>query len=293
MKTFPPYPQSQVCCVVDLLETLGFHTWYNYTGLEFMDNKLDRIEKYIQHLIEDQLVRIIAGDQPSLTLIERLMDVLQQHLRKDPDGTLKAPDLFFIHVNPEELPQWLLHQETLNQMAVLLHEKGGEEGLFFATKPEIRVQNDAQIAKGDFLITTGFSPRKAALPETAAIPPISQEPVGNRVPREAYMIIQGVENFPLTAPVINIGRHSDNDLILPDPHISRHHAQLRVIHQRYVIFDAGSTGGVLLNGKPITQATLRSGDVLRLGATNLIYVQEPSTKETTTAFSPGNDGQEQ
>jgi pSer/pThr/pTyr-binding forkhead associated (FHA) protein len=72
---------------------------------------------------------------------------------------------------------------------------------------------------------------------------------------------------------------------MEDQYISRHHVQLRAINQRYVIFDVGSTGGILLNGKPITQATLHPGDVIRIGMTHLIYVQDTTGDLPTSALS--------
>jgi len=69
-----------------------------------------------------------------------------------------------------------------------------------------------------------------------------------------------------------------------DPHISRHHAQLRVINQQYVLFDVGSTGGVFLNDRKVSQSRLYSGDVIRLGTSNLIYVQETLAEDPTTAL---------
>jgi pSer/pThr/pTyr-binding forkhead associated (FHA) protein len=39
----------------------------------------------------------------------------------------------------------------------------------------------------------------------------------------------------------------------------------------YVVLDAGSQSGTFVNGAPIAEHTLRSGDVLRLGRTTFIY----------------------
>ncbi len=115
------------------------------------------------------------------------------------------------------------------------------------------------------------------------------EEIKNSLPEDAFFIVGGTRNYPLTEPVINIGRHSNNDLVLNDPHVSRHHAQLRAINKRYVIFDIGSIGGTLINDKPITQATLFNGDVVRLGMTNLIYVQANISTSPTTALATDDD----
>lgn len=49
--------------------------------------------------------------------------------------------------------------------------------------------------------------------------------------------------------VITIGRTPDNDVVIHDPKISRHHAQI-VQHERgeYSIVDLKSTNGTYVNG---------------------------------------------
>jgi hypothetical protein len=44
-----------------------------------------------------------------------------------------------------------------------------------------------------------------------------------------------------------------------------------------------------LNGKSISQATLQAGDVLRIGTLNLIYIQD-STSANPTSAMPVNPG---
>ncbi|MBK7202376.1 FHA domain-containing protein [Candidatus Amarolinea dominans] len=60
------------------------------------------------------------------------------------------------------------------------------------------------------------------------------------------------DEHPLTKPVLNIGRSSENDLILlDDPQISRHHLRLTYTAQGFQVQDLGSAVGALLNGQPL------------------------------------------
>ena len=258
-----------------------------------MDKKLDRLEQHLQTIIEEKLVRIITGHQPSETLIERLVKVLRESLIQDPTGSTIAPDQIIIHVNPENLLDWRAHQEDLDQISKHLQAEGTGEGLNFFSDPQIIIQSDPQIAWQEYAITTTFSDNEDPLPDTSAMTPAHVNRLEESIPAEACLIVRGEKNITLDKVVINIGRHSDNDLVLQDPHVSRQHAQLRVIKDHYVIFDAGSTGGVFLNGKKIAQATLQSGDVIRIGMTNLIYVQEPSAEGSTTVLPADNEGSEE
>jgi len=258
-----------------------------------MDKKLDRIEAQLQNLFEDKLVKILTGRRPGETLIERLVEVLQDNLKQDHNGIVIAPDQYVIYVNPVDLPDWRSHHDLLAEIAQRLQENGAVEGLQFAAAPVITVESDPQISNHGFLINVGFSDITPPLPDTAAMQQSLTVHAEDRVPEGAYLIVSGEMNVPLHKMVVNIGRHSENDLVLHDPHISRQHAQLRIINGCYVIFDAGSTGGIFLNGKRISQATLQSGDVIRIGMTNLIYVQEHASEEPTTAFSPDEEGAHQ
>jgi pSer/pThr/pTyr-binding forkhead associated (FHA) protein len=74
--------------------------------------------------------------------------------------------------------------------------------------------------------------------------------------------------------VINLGRRADNHIVIDDPHVSRQHAQLRVIDNRYVIFDLESAGGTFVNNSRVEQATLFPGDVISLAGAELVYGQD-------------------
>lgn len=91
---------------------------------------------------------------------------------------------------------------------------------------------------------------------------------------DAFLIINGVDLFPLNQPVISIGRRIDNALVLNDPRVSRSHAELRCFHGRYVIFDMGSSGGTYVNGKRVDHSVLYDGDILSLAGVHVIFRQK-------------------
>lgn len=255
-----------------------------------MNKKLDRIEAHLQQLVENKLVQLLTGRRPSETLIERLMKAMQGNLKHRQDGLLLAPDQFIINVNPDDLLDWQNYQNILDEIAVNLQEKGETEGIHFTHTPSITVLGDPQTQKKEYSISVSFSLKNAPPQDTTAMPQFNAGNFEDKIPRDAYLIVRGTKNFPLRQIVVNIGRHSENDLILNDPHISRHHAQLRAINQHYILFDVGSTGGVFLNEEKITQATLQTGDVIRLGSAKLIYVQESVSADATTTILIDDEG---
>lgn len=62
-----------------------------------------------------------------------------------------------------------------------------------------------------------------------------------------------------------IGRSEHNDLCLPSPYLSRHHAVIVGTPDGYYVVDLNSVNGVLLNGNPVARAVLCDHDVLTLG----------------------------
>ena len=249
-----------------------------------MNNKLDRLEAHLRTLFEESLIKALTGRKPHITLIDDLVQVMRENLKRGFEGDLLAPDRFLIHVPPDNLLEWQVHQDILNDMAASIYQIGQEEDLTFLRPPTIEVHLDSTISNQNYLISAQISEEDPDLPDTAGMTQPEKTDSTVSIPKDASLIIGGTSIFSLEKSVINVGRHSDNDLVLDDPHVSRHHAQLRVIRDQFVIFDVGSTGGTFLNGSPITKATLQTGDVIRIGVVNLIYTQDTTSPTTTTAI---------
>ncbi|KUK46104.1 MAG: FHA domain-containing protein [Anaerolinea thermophila] len=249
-----------------------------------MNNNLEQFETRLRLLFEENLIRLIPGMHAPRKLFDDLLAAMHENGMTTPEGNVFAPDEYKIHVPMEDLDDWKAHQDILNEMADFLHKTGFSESYNFKYPPSIVVLPQERLQSKDFYLECSISPTKPVLPDTAAIPNDERPNLQDEIPDRAYLIIGGSENFSLEKSVIDIGRHSDNDLILSEPHVSRHHAQLRAINKRYVIFDVGSTGGLFINGKKISQATLQPGDVIRIGMVNLIFVQDITSENPTTVM---------
>jgi hypothetical protein len=254
-----------------------------------MKINLDFIESHLRSLFEESLVRVLPGEHTQFNLIDKLLAVINQNLKETGEGTMIAPDRFVIAIPQNELSNWQQHQDLLEKILVELNTFGTSNGINFPSQPTIHLETLPEGVECRIDIRCAFSPAAPALPDTAAMDHPQDELTPPDVPQNAFLVIGGKTNFPLIGPVINIGRHSENDLVLDDQYVSRHHAQIRAINKRYVVFDVGSTGGIFINGKQIAQATLHPGDVISMGIINLIYVQDSTSENPTSAVQIEND----
>jgi pSer/pThr/pTyr-binding forkhead associated (FHA) protein len=65
-----------------------------------------------------------------------------------------------------------------------------------------------------------------------------------------------------------LGR-SQADVVLKDPKVSRQHATIEWAEEGYRYIDHGSTNGSFINDKRVTTHTLSTGDMIKLGNTEL------------------------
>ena len=73
--------------------------------------------------------------------------------------------------------------------------------------------------------------------------------------------------MPLPAKAMRIGRVPDNDLVLSDLNVSRHHAELRKSPSgSYEIVDLGSHNGTFVNGQRVTAQMLTEQDLVSIGS---------------------------
>jgi sigma-B regulation protein RsbU (phosphoserine phosphatase) len=109
---------------------------------------------------------------------------------------------------------------------------------------------------------------------------------------------QPATRLVLGATTVRIGRGTGSDLHVPDPHISKQHAEVRRELGQYVVVDVGSRAGVLVNGARVDRRALADGDVIELGDSSPVRItfrQQATPPLDTTSFaavagSPGDGG---
>lgn len=110
--------------------------------------------------------------------------------------------------------------------------------------------------------------------------------------------VPGVK-IALEKSLFRIGRGSDNDLCIEDDLISREHAIIELVQSAereairdYVLRDVGSTNGTYVNHLQITDHVLKTGDMIRMGQSFLLFSEDAETDLSATlqlkkSFIPG------
>jgi hypothetical protein len=78
----------------------------------------------------------------------------------------------------------------------------------------------------------------------------------------------------LAEEVTTVGSVAGNTIVLSDPAVSRKHAGIRRVGNLYEVADLGSTNGIYVNGHRMPKKTLVSGDMVRVGNTEMVFRRE-------------------
>ncbi len=133
-----------------------------------------------------------------------------------------------------------------------------------------------------------FTKARAPLPAQVA------EAVASPHAPNSVGILEEQENdknrYLVSTDLFSIGRHSDNDLTLNDPSISRHHATIeRRKDGSFAITDLESMNGIFVNNRQHKRTVLRDGDLIELGDVPLRFVlseEGRASEEKTVILAP-------
>ena len=91
----------------------------------------------------------------------------------------------------------------------------------------------------------------------------------------------------LCSPISTIGRSKKNNIVIPDPQVSRSHSILRCLGEdKYYLIDLGSVNGTYVNDKRVIVPTLlKHGDVIKVGSMLLTFRLEEGKESSDGAES--------
>ena len=94
------------------------------------------------------------------------------------------------------------------------------------------------------------------------------------------------QRFPVGQTPVTFGRGEDNDVVIPDPSVSRLHAELRQEGDGFVVVDRGSANGTRVNGEPVTTQRLRPGDEISIATHRFAFEVDLEAAGLTVSVNP-------
>lgn len=126
-----------------------------------------------------------------------------------------------------------------------------------------------------------YPPTNAPEPEPYAPPQAAEDINSERTtviaapqPHAALFNYTTQQHTVLAKERTTIGREKGCDVVIPDPSVSRHHAEILHNESGWLIRDTGSTNGLSVNGVATAQARVYNGDVINLGRTKLEFQED-------------------
>jgi hypothetical protein len=127
-----------------------------------------------------------------------------------------------------------------------------------ADRPKVSLEAKVGQPRGTAFVVVEFSNEGAAPARSSCAP--------------AIRIVGGQgDTYPISHPLI-VGRDKECDLVVADTHVSRRHLRVYPEGDEIIFADLASSNGVFLNGVKRASGSLRVGDTLRLGNTELHVV---------------------
>jgi FhaA, N-terminal domain/FHA domain len=245
---------------------------------------LSRLEAFLERLFEAPAGRLGAKLQPVLLTkrIERAMDSSKSFGA----AGIIVPNRYDMHLHPSDFAAFEPYRASLeDDLAHGAMARARREHYHLVARPTVHLIADVRVPRGDVQVAAAVVDDAGdRVPEVRAISPSAQTMVLARPGHEvappdsatrAYLLVrtQGAPlvRFDLGSALISVGRASDNDVIVDDPEVSRHHCQLKLQHGAYSFADLGSRNGSWVNGQPVSEVALGPGDSIMIGSTEIEF----------------------
>ena len=258
-----------------------------------MAGPLAALERFFERLFERPAARLFRTQLQPIQLQRRLERAMEAERRHGADRTY-VPNRFRLHLNPADIEAFSGYQQTLEgELSDALLSRARSRGYTLVDKPRVTLHADEAVEPNEVQVEAELidplrmrpAPPGFRRVEGETDEPGSGAPSGRPVEptavfevpapqrQDAWLIVrapgQPPERFPLDGGQLRIGRSSDNDVVLADERVSRHHGLLASRQGTLIYTDLGSTNGSYVGGMSVTEIALGQGDQLQLGDSTL------------------------
>ncbi|MCS7056959.1 MAG: FHA domain-containing protein [Thermoflexales bacterium] len=240
---------------------------------------MHRLEDLAQQLIEASLARALGGKLAASEVLRAIVRAIED--AQAGSNSLVAPNHFWVTLNEGDLRALEgEHPQLADALSEQVRQIMLQMGLRLDAPPRVLLWGASHMPPRHLQVKARWIAFNLAQTDTSATPALP-------LPRRPFLIVDGQRQINLTSTLVRVGRAHDNDVVMDDRRVSRHHLELRWQSdaERFLAVDLNSSGGTRLNGYPIKQCTLEAGDVLSLGGVEIIYGEEFAL-QSTAPMSP-------
>jgi hypothetical protein len=247
---------------------------------------LRNIEQKLEGLVQGAFSRAFRSGVQPVELARKLVREMEAH-KAQSIHRVYVPNQYTVWLSPQDREQFSGYESALTkELSDHMLDHARSEGLTLVTRPTVSFQTDDRLGVGEFGIQATLlrtseddsrEPEQAGFGQTMVYSPASAERPLEEVPApptgRALLVGEGRRRM-LTGDRLVVGRSREADIVLEDPNVSRRHAELRLVGERWTITDLGSTNGVKINGRAVDRAELDPGDQIVLGTLELFFEVE-------------------
>lgn len=251
---------------------------------------MNRFESLMQGIVEGSFGKIFRSRLQPVELSNKLVRAMESNLQIGSERRI-APNVYVVWLSQRDYDYFTQYPDSLkHQLSNSLVSTARERNYMLMSVPHIEFELDPALGTGETHIEAqvmdarraGNDPN-AQLDETRAMSPqeaqllVAQaQPVQHADPMPpAWLTLYRPSRgnpMSLSNPVIHIGRHLTNDVVVNDKRVSRHHAEIRYEHGQFVLYDLGSTNGVGINGVMTHQPVpLKNNDIVTVGSHEFVF----------------------
>ncbi|HVE92380.1 MAG TPA: DUF3662 and FHA domain-containing protein [Actinomycetota bacterium] len=232
-------------------------------------------EQRLERAVEGFFARIFRSGVHPLEIGKRIQRVMEDG-RKVALRRTYVPNVYRIQLSKKDYERLApMESKIVEELEIFVGEAARQREWVLADTPRVSF-TAGDLSPGEFRVET--EPVVLDRDRDRTRRPAARKDPQRRpaAPGRPSLVVLGDRGPERTIPVdarIRIGRLADNDLVLPDPEISRHHAEVvdDSGNGMYVVRDLGSKNGTMVNGEKVDQHRLRDGDRIVVGHTVLEF----------------------
>ena len=211
---------------------------------------LQSFEHGVERMVDGVFARAFRSQIKPIELGRRLIREMDDHRSVDVRGRTVVPNAFIFYLNERDLAGFAdVHDALIRELAEACVEYAADEGYGLMGPVTVELVADDRAKPGRFSVSSRMLEPKA----------------------QGTLVLPSGDRRMLGDQTFRFGRMPENDLVISDPNVSRRHAEIRPVGPNFVVVDLGSTNGTMVNGAPVSQHTLRSGDTISIGATTIRF----------------------